>query len=370
MKKLSRIFSVILVLTLIVASVPAAYAAGTSPGSAVSVTFTFNNIYGVDGTFTYSNDSILTGVTYSDNGTMSGKVKNNMAYYYTNEASNLTITISAKVAKTAKNGDTCAITFKYRTSDANGTMSEWKTMTKTVKVEVHNCADNNKDHKCDSCGKKLTSCKDSNGDQKCDICGGYVAKPVDYTELNRQLGIAAGLKQGDYTSGSWATLDKAVAAGKTALKSSKQTDVDTAAKAVADAISGLVRMDYTKLQAALESVKGLGEDVKLGDLIDRLVAAIQKGQAALQSNDQAAVDAATAELETVVAELRKALADLGSADNDTDNIVDEKPDSAFCNISWHTLLLILLIVSAVLNVALVALLLKKKKDDESDQVQE
>ena len=33
------------------------------------------------------------------------------------------------------------------------------------------CADTNKDHKCDVCGKVLTECADTNKDHKCDVCG-------------------------------------------------------------------------------------------------------------------------------------------------------------------------------------------------------
>ena len=33
------------------------------------------------------------------------------------------------------------------------------------------CADNNKDHKCDLCGKTLSECADNNKDHKCDVCG-------------------------------------------------------------------------------------------------------------------------------------------------------------------------------------------------------
>ena len=40
---------------------------------------------------------------------------------------------------------------------------------KTITVTA--CADGNKDHKCDSCGKTLSSCADGNNDHKCDTCG-------------------------------------------------------------------------------------------------------------------------------------------------------------------------------------------------------
>lgn len=46
----------------------------------------------------------------------------------------------------------------------------------------HVCADINKDHLCDECGKTLTSCLDEDGDNHCDICGKLLVepKPSDY----------------------------------------------------------------------------------------------------------------------------------------------------------------------------------------------
>lgn len=35
----------------------------------------------------------------------------------------------------------------------------------------HECVDNDKDHLCDICSKKLSDCADNNNDGKCDVCG-------------------------------------------------------------------------------------------------------------------------------------------------------------------------------------------------------
>lgn len=44
----------------------------------------------------------------------------------------------------------------------------------TPKIEVHVCADNNFDHKCDKCGEKTSDCvTDENKDGKCDVCSVY-----------------------------------------------------------------------------------------------------------------------------------------------------------------------------------------------------
>ena len=377
MKRYSKFFAIILAIILVLTTTPVAFAAGVEPGKKASVSFSFNDIYGVDGTFSYSNASILSNISYSNSGNMAGKVNNDVAYFYNSESTDFTITINAKVSSSAKSGDTCQITFKYRTSDANGNMTGWQTMTKTITVEGHTCTDSNKDHKCDSCGAKLTSCNDGNKDHKCDTCGAKLTScvdrnkdlkcdicsnevdpPIDYTELDRQLKIAGELNKDEYTEDSWNSFTKVLKKAKDVRKNGNQADVDAAAKGLEDAISKLLKMDYSRLLAALDSAKSVGNETVAG-LIERLIAAIEAANDALDSNDQAAVDAAATELENVIAELEKALNEMNGVS------VDTEPSSPFCNISWHNILLVLLIISAILNVALVIVIVipvvKKKK---------
>lgn len=382
MKRFSKIFAIALVLTLIFASLPAAFAAGTEPGKTATVSFSFQGIYGVDGSFSFSNKGIFSSVSYGNNGTMAGTVNNDIAFFYSSAATNFTINVTVQVADSAKNGDSCDITFNYRTSDANGNMSEWKSATKTVTVEVHDCKDGNKDHKCDTCGKKLSDCadannthkcdvcgatlskcKDSNKDNKCDICGVTIGKPIDYTELDKQIKNADELKQTEYTQESWDALTKAYETAKDARKNGNQNQVDAAAKALAEAIGKLVKMDYSKLEAALEAAKKVGNE-NFASLIERLVAAVDAADKALKGNDQAAVDAATAELEKVTADLEKALAEMKTTEIQTvekEVFVEVEPSGPFCNISWHNLLVILLVVSVVANVVLIVVIIVSKK---------
>lgn len=356
MKRYAKLFSLIIVFVLVLTAIPAAFAAGVKPGQTATASFTFKGIYGVDGTFTYSNASILKNVSYSTNGKMAGKVNKDVAYFYSSESSDFTIKVNAKVADTAKNGDTCKITFTYRTSDANGDMTGWKKMTKTIKVEIHDCEDKNKDHKCDSCGKVLTSCKDSNQDLKCDICGAKVTPPVNYKELDRQLEIAGGLKEKEYTQDSWKALENVWNKAKNIRKKGNQEAVDAAAKDLEKAISELVKIDYSKLLEAVEKAKNIGDE-KYATLIERLIEALDAADAALADNDQAAVDAAATELEAVIEELDKLLKDGGQAD------ATDVPAEPSCNISWHKLLLILLIISVLCNVVLVVIVVGKKKKE-------
>lgn len=54
----------------------------------------------------------------------------------------------------------------------SGAATHTRTCTRGVPhTETEACADNNKDHACDLCGKVLTQCADGNSDHTCDLCG-------------------------------------------------------------------------------------------------------------------------------------------------------------------------------------------------------
>ena len=54
----------------------------------------------------------------------------------------------------------------------SGAATHTRTCTRGVPhTETEACADNNKDHACDTCGKELTQCEDTNSDHVCDTCG-------------------------------------------------------------------------------------------------------------------------------------------------------------------------------------------------------
>ncbi len=49
----------------------------------------------------------------------------------------------------------------------------------TCNAVLSTCADNNKDHKCDTCGETLSTCADSDKDHKCDTCGETLSTCAD-----------------------------------------------------------------------------------------------------------------------------------------------------------------------------------------------
>lgn len=50
----------------------------------------------------------------------------------------------------------------------------------------HNCADNNNDHLCDVCSKKLTDCIDEDEDGYCDICGNEIVANLTGITIKKQ----------------------------------------------------------------------------------------------------------------------------------------------------------------------------------------
>ena len=62
----------------------------------------------------------------------------------------------------------------------SGAATHTRTCTRGVPhTETEACADNNKDHACDICGKVLTQCADGNSDHACDTCGKVLTQCAD-----------------------------------------------------------------------------------------------------------------------------------------------------------------------------------------------
>ena len=62
----------------------------------------------------------------------------------------------------------------------SGAATHTRTCTRGVPhTETEACADNNKDHTCDTCGKVLTQCADGNSDHACDLCGKALTQCAD-----------------------------------------------------------------------------------------------------------------------------------------------------------------------------------------------
>ena len=132
---------------------------------------------------------------------------------------------------------------------------------------------------------------------------------VNYNELNKQIAIAEGLKEKDYTADSWAALDSAYLAAISARGSSNQTTVDNAAKALKNAISALVRVgssiDYTELNKQIAIAEGLDETKYSKTSFAELTKVLESSKLALNAKTQEEVNTAAENLRKAIAELKE-----------------------------------------------------------------
>lgn len=181
-----------------------------------------------------------------------------------------------------------------------------------------------------------------------------------YVELRRQVAIGNGLNEYEYTKESWKPVAAALEEGNRLVKGSwGQKTILDAAKAIEVAVAGLVRMDYSKLDAALaDTYNEIEKNPELYSVCARLLAAAEKARPLLVSGDQPAVDAAVVELNGLLEEL--ALCDVAAAEPEViyqEVEVEVLPSGDYCNIPMHRTWPVLFVVSAVLNVGLIVLLI-------------
>ncbi len=366
MKSLKRIVTLLLVLTVAAAAfvLPGAAAsedATANPGKTAQVSFTFENIAGIDGEYFFDNESIIEDVTVSYNKDLPGGDVNQETkkyYIYGSELKTITFTFTVKLSANAKAGDTCAVTMRYETSNVNGEMSDFQTVKKTIKVVAEEPKPTD---------PKPTDPKPTDPKPPVTV--------IDYTELLHQISIAEGLDEAKYTDASWANLVTALDAAR-ALKTSKdQAAVDAGAQALKDAIAALKLMDYSKLLEAIEQVSKLIEDDELGAKWAELYSKMMAAKDLLTSGDQAAVDAAAEELNKLYQEMLQLIKDYIENNKEVIEVpvevpVEKEPDGPFCNISIHKLWPILFAISAVLNLVLLAVIvvyLVRKKQNQKDE---
>lgn len=373
MMKMNRIIAVLLVLLLVTAMVPVASAAGATveAGQTAVLYFSIPNVYGVDGSFSMDNAGIISGVTYSASGMSGGSAAGGVVYCYGSTEATLTITVSATVSASAQPGDQCTFTLTYETSDQNGDMSSWKSMSQTVTVAASEAEETTP-----AAGDEPTQPGATEPDSKPSNGGGSgtgtgTGTPIDYTELNRQIGIAEGLKESDYTADSWANMQAALQKAISARKSSNQDTVDAAAAALADAIANLVLIDYSKLEAAIAEGNELAVKDEIGNLWFQLFKAIEEGIALIGSGDQEAVDAATEKILDIIEQLKAAIEAQQKPEEVVKEVVVEKePEGEYCNIPIHRVWPVLFFVSLAVNILFIILAVvyfsRRKKNQKDD----
>lgn len=203
-------------------------------------------------------------------------------------------------------------------------------------------------------------------------------RPKDFTTnldeeaLLKQIAIANGLTRSDYTDTSWAALTSALSSANLALNGNSQNAADVAEQALKDAISALVRMDYSELEQALSEAKALAANAQMGELWLRLAAEIDAARAQLTSGNQAAVDEAIARLNALREQVEAQLEQNGTPDVVVQEVpVEVPPTDNYCNIAVHRIWPVLFFVSLALNVTLMAVIviyMQQKKKNRIDDM--
>lgn len=216
MMNMKRIFSVMLVLLLALCMGISSFAAVATPdevateaGKQVEVKFELGKVAAVNGTFTFSNDAMISGVDVTCSGLTMGHYNpdNNMiAYYGDAGAVDCVITVTLTVADTAKAGDETMVNFTYETSDE----------LYFPETPVF---------------QELTACV-------------YIAGSedgLDYSALKATIKTAEGLTEEAYTADSWAAMIAVLEDAKALVDNAEtQDEIDAMTAKLQAAIDALV----------------------------------------------------------------------------------------------------------------------------------
>ena len=368
--KMKKIVAVLLVLLMVAAMVPIASANEAAvPGESVSGSVTtLEKCYGANGYITVDGKATLRDLS-SKNGNvkLTGGKSGSVFLYGTDEVEQV-VNFTLAVDADAKAGDVIVVKFNYEWSDAMGNLTVSFNEVKFV-VEEKGTEPSTPTEPSEP---EPTDPEPTDPEPTIPVTPEEPSETVDYTELKKQIGIAESLVQGDYTAESWAKLAYALAAAKNALYSEDQGVVDAAAKALADAIAALVKMDYSKLEAAMASGEELAANDKVGNLWFELFKAIQEGVKLIGSGDQEAVDACTAKILDLIEQLKAALAETGAEPEEIikEVIVEKDPEGDYCNITMHRIWPILFFISLALNVVFIVVIvvavIRRKKNAKDD----
>lgn len=326
-KLLATLIAAVLVVALsIVAASAADYT--VKPGGSVNVVLS-KNVEGLDGSVSCS------GGATAQFSASEGTVENGKFYMFGNGVKNVTAKVTAP--SSASVGDEYTVTFSYRVFDGEGTAVEENTVSYTVQV-VSGGNSGSSGGNSGSSGGSSSSGSGSSGS----------AVKVDLSKLQELIDKASNLKKDGYTADSWNKMVDALTKAQAALSSTNQDEIDAAAKALGDALNGLVKMDYSKLLDAIARAKELGKDNEVNSLWLALLDALTNGNLMLASDDQAQVDAAAKQINDLIEQLLDG--------------------SKFCNISIHKVWPILFFISLAANVVLVVVLVKKNGTKKKNQV--
>lgn len=358
MKYCNRILAVLLVAALLAAAVPAVFAAGSSKnataGSSVTLSFSYSSIYGLDGEFSLNDPSgiVESWKVSGSSGSLVGTASTKAFFYSaTGTSGNVTINVLVQLKSSAQPGQTASIVFNYEpVVDAMGTPGGSKTDTSTVTVI-----------------QQVTPVEPT-------PTVPVATTPTDYSELERQIAIANGLNELEYSAESWDAMIDALTAANKALETKDQDTVDKAAADLQTAIGALVKMDYSKLEEVLKKAEEFVTGQEMGDQWLQFAQAVNQGYGLLTSGDQTAVDEITQTILDLLAKMEQMAAQESTPEIVYKEVeVEVPPTDDFCNIPMHRVWPVLFFISLAVNVVLggaiiLVMTVRKKKHDDTPLV--
>lgn len=352
-KKIITLLAAVLIFAMLVPNALAASDTGAKAGETATVTFTFRDVYNVDGTFTVDDPQKILS-TYSVNvanaGATAAVVNGNRLWASPTAEpvkTTVSVTVSLSIKASAAAGASCTVSFSGIYGDANEEPGNEHDITLSANVTV-------KAPEGGTATPAPTPSTTPTPTPTPSTTPAPTAPSVDYSELQKQINIASGLVQTDYTNESRDLLTAALSVAQSALNSKDQSLVTAAAEQLRATISSLVTMDYSKLKTALSQADALLASEQAAVLLQEISEAAQRGSELLKSGDQQAVDQAAKEL----IDIMDRLAALLEVEAETKVVIQEVPvevlpEGDYCNIPSHHVWPILFWVSLGVNVILV-----------------
>lgn len=369
LKKTAALFAV--VLALICAAAPAAVAVSdvaVEAGKTAELTFTFNDIYSADGMFVVADSSgIVSDYTISVTvpGSASVSIKGNRLSIEPTglpERTSVAVVVAVTVKADAAVGSNCTVSFSGVYSDANEAVGNEYDMYQAAQVTV----------KAEEVKPPVTV--PPAGTTTTPVKPAVNKVTVSYTELEKQITVANGLEKTGYTAESWEAVSQALSDCKAARKSTNQSKVDAAAKALEQAMVSLQKMDYSALRQALDEATALSNAEVLDELWTELESAAAEGEVLLESGSQTDVDAAAERISSALQQIDELLGELKEPQIvEVEVPVEVLPTEDYCNVAKHHVWPIVALISGGLNVALLVLLVacitvKKRRQDDTPLV--
>ena len=378
-KKIIALCAAVLMLVMAVPPVYAVDNVSVDAGKTAELIFTFSDVYNVDGKFTINDPKNIVSsytVSVADAGATAAMVSGNLLWASPGaEPVRTTVRVKVEVAvkSGAEGGAACTVAFSGIYGDANKAVGNEQESYQSATVTVNAAAV--QPGTSDTPTTPVTpppTVKPTPGSTTDPKPGsGQGSSNVDYTELNKKIAVAEGLNLNEYNDDSRKALTTALTEARSALSSKDQSMVSNAAKKLQNALSGLKKMDYTKLQSALDRADNLLVSEQTVILWQKLSDAARKGIGLLESGDQAAVDAVTAELIEILDALEKDLDIIQKTQVVVQEVpVTVLPDSDYCNIESHHIWPAAFVASLVVNVLLLGVIafmvirrIRNQKDD-------